>query len=199
MGLSYEEILAKANNGNGAGKRGRKWDGCNLSFREEAVPNRKKSEEAGRLITDPVEVVEVWPPGGDKTVVILEDHHKQEYAPEYTAWKSCKAQPSTGTPLEEWSLLPKSPCEELLYLGVRTVEQLAEANDAVKRKMGPLQPWCKKAADWIEGAKSKQSDVVALKAALEREQKRTKKLEEQMTILLQRIDANEGGSLRDAS
>jgi len=195
MGLSYEEIVAKEHGRIGTRRR---WDGCNLRFFEHFEPNRKKTEEAGRLVTDPVECVEVWPPGGDRTVIKLEASHKAEYATEYNAWRATKEQPTSGTPLEEWSLLHKSVCEELLYLGIRTVEQLAEANDATKQKMGPLQTWCKKAADWIEAAKSKQSDVVALKQALEREQKKTKKLEEQMTLLMQRIDANEGGSLRDA-
>lgn len=194
MGLSYAEIYQRE-----MGQRSskRRWDGCNIRFFLHAEPNPKKSEEAKRLICDEIECVEVFPPGGERTVVKLEDVHKLEYAAEYAAWKANQAQPESGTPLSEWTLLSKSTCEELKYLGIRTVEQLAEANDAAKQKMGPLQSWCKKAKDWLESANTKQSEVTALKERLERAEKKAKKLEEQLTVLIQRVEATEGIRLSD--
>jgi hypothetical protein len=162
-----------------------------------AEPNPKKSEEAKRLICDEIECAEVFPPGGERTVVKLEESHKLEYAAEYAAWKATQAQPASGTPLSEWTMLPKSTCEELRYLGFSTVEQVAEANDAAKQKMGPLQNWCKKAKEWVDSAGCKQNEVAALKEKAERLEKKVKKLEEQNEILIQRIEANEGIRLRD--
>jgi hypothetical protein len=52
------------------------------------------------------------------------------------------------------------------------------------------------AKDWLDAANSSQFNVVALKQQLEREQKRTAKLEEQVELLLQRVEGNEGTDLR---
>jgi len=82
------------------------------------------------------------------------------------------------------------------YLGFKTVEQLAEANDDVKRRMGPLSKFIKMAQDWLHAASSSQNEVVKLKQLLEREERRTAKLEEQIEFLMQRVEANEGTSLR---
>ena len=89
-----------------------------------------------------------------------------------------------------------SAMRELHYLGFRTVEQLATANDEIKRKIGPLSKFIKLAADWLEAAKSSQHDVVTLKQQLENESNRRKMLEEKVELLLQRIEANEGTDLR---
>lgn len=186
------EAIARGSTNGGTAPRKRTWDGCNLRFFMLSEPNQRKSDEAGRLICDEIECIEVWPPGGDRTPVKLEEHHRQEYKPEYDRWKATLSQPESGTPLTEWTPLPKSACMELNYLGIKTVEQLAEANDEVKRKIGPMMSFCKKAKEWLKAADSKQADVTALREQLEREQKRTAKLEEQIGLLISRIESNEG-------
>jgi hypothetical protein len=52
------------------------------------------------------------------------------------------------------------------------------------------------AKDWMDSAKSSQADVVALKEELDNEKRRTEKLREQVELLLQRVEANEGTDLR---
>jgi hypothetical protein len=84
----------------------------------------------------------------------------------------------------------------LQHLGFKTVEQLADAHDELKRKLGPTGRFIKMAKDWLDAANSSQFNVVALKQQLEREQKRTAKLEEQVELLLQRVEGNEGTDLR---
>ncbi|MFO0089245.1 MAG: hypothetical protein ACK518_00225, partial [bacterium] len=81
------------------------------------------------------------------------------------------------------------------YLGFRTVEQLAEAIDEVKRRMGPLSRFVKEAQEWIKAASSEQAQVVSLRESLEREKLRTERLENQVELLMQRIEANEGTRL----
>jgi len=84
---------------------------------------------------------------------------------------------------------------ELQYLGFKTVEQLCDANDDVKRRMGPLAQYVKRAKDWIEAANLPQNEIVNLREALEREKSRSNKMEHQLAILMQRIDATEGNNL----
>jgi chromosome segregation ATPase len=95
-------------------------------------------------------------------------------------------------PLQEWPRVTASAIKELAYLGFRTVEQLAEANDEVKRRMGPLSKFVKEAQEWIAAATSGQSQVVALKEALDRERTRAERMEQQIELLMQRIEGNEG-------
>jgi len=89
-----------------------------------------------------------------------------------------------------------STLRELQHLGFKTIEQLADAHDELKRKLGPTGRFIKMAKDWLDAANSSQFSVVALKQQLEREQKRTAKLEEQVELLLQRVEGNEGTDLR---
>ena len=87
---------------------------------------------------------------------------------------------------------------ELQHMGFKTVEQLAETTDDVKRRLGTLSKFVKIAKDWIESANSSQFQVTALKQQLEREQRRTEKLEQQVELLMQRVEANEGTDMRSA-
>jgi predicted nuclease with TOPRIM domain len=81
-------------------------------------------------------------------------------------------------------------------LGFKTVEQLANATDEAKRKLGPLSKFCKLAKDWMDAAKSDQNEVVKLRQLLEREQAKTDDLRHKLELLMQRVEANEGISLR---
>jgi hypothetical protein len=115
-----------------------------------------------------------------------------EYPEQYAAFMAGNEPVISGTPLAEWTPLNGSAMRELQYMGFKTVEQLAQASDDVKRKMGPLSRFVKMAVDWLAAANSTQSQVVTLREQLEREQARTGKLEEQVKLLLMRIEANEG-------
>jgi hemolysin activation/secretion protein len=90
-----------------------------------------------------------------------------------------------------------SAMRELQYLGFKTVEQVANASDEAKRKLGTLSKFIKLAQEWLAAANSTQNEVVKLKNQLEQEQIRTAKLENKVELLLQRISANEGTDLRD--
>ena len=193
--IDWNEVAAQAA-GPRTASRKRRYDGASLRFYFERKINQKKSDTEKRPIYDEIEMLEVWPPGGDRTPVMIDDQVKMEYAPEYAIWKERNEQPKDGTPLAEWSMVPRTLVEELTFFGIKTVEQLANANDEVKRKLGPLNTWCKKAKNWIDGAKCDQNELVILKEQLEREQKRTSKMEEQIELLLRRIESNEGTSMR---
>jgi hypothetical protein len=131
----------------------------------------------------------------DETVRAVEPRDVQEYPEEYARFKAGSEPVQAGTPLMEWSLLPGTAMRELQHMGFRTVEQLAEANDDIKRRIGPLSQFVKKAKEWIEAANAPQNEIVSLREQLERERKRTEKLERDLAMLIQRVNATEGNSM----
>ena len=175
-----------------------KWSGANIKFLNVVRKNDEKSLDAGRDIYDEVPSISIQWPGGDETVRALEERDKHEFPELWAAFSSGMGEVQSGMPLKEWTRITASALHELAYLGFRTVEQLAEANDDVRRRMGPLSQYIKEAQDWLEAANGAQAQVVALKESLEREQKRTERLEHQLELLMQRIEATEGISLERA-
>jgi hypothetical protein len=181
---------------NGQAQQRKRFHGANVKFFNSYNENKEKSLEAGRAIFDEIPSISIQYPGGDETVRKIEPQDIADYPDHYAAYKAGSEAVVSGTPLAEWTLMNGSTLRELQHLGFRTVEQLAEAHDEIRRKLGPTGRFIKMAKDWLDAANSSQFNVVALKQQLEREQKRTAKLEEQVELLLQRVEGNEGTDLR---
>jgi len=181
------------------GSQGRKrYSGANVRFFNAYNENISKSAEAGRAIFDEIPSISIQFPGGDETVRKIEPQDKAEYADLYSAFSTGSEPVLSGTPLSEWPPLTGSAMRELQHLGFKTVEQLAVTHDEMKRRLGPLSKFVKMAKDWIDAASAPEAEFVALRQQLARELKRTEKLEEQVELLMQRVEANEGTSLRSA-
>ena len=172
--------------------RRKSFHGANVVFKLEAVEDTLATEKEGRPIFKDVEIIEVRYPGEGPTVLEVTDKHKKEYSELYQAFKAGQEQPTSGTPLEQWPLLSKAFCNEFKALGVRTVEQLAEANDNLKRRMRSGVKYCEEAASWLALASSPQNQVASFKKENERLQRQIETLQNQVGELLTRIDMNEG-------
>ena len=181
---------------NGQMQPKRRYQGANVKFFNAYNENKEKSLAVGRPIYDEIPSISIQWPGGDETVRRIEPRDTIDYPELYAAFKAGNEPITSGTPLSEWPPMNGSAMRELQHMGFKTVEQLAEANDEVKRRLGPLSKFVKMAKDWIDAATSSQSEVVSLRQLLEREQKRTAKLEQQLELLMQRVEANEGTDLR---
>jgi len=177
---------------NGHQQQKSRWAGANVKFMMVCRKNETKSAEAGREIYDEIPSISIQWPGGDETVRAIEERDKVEHPQAYAAFMAGTGPVQSGMPLQEWPRVTASAIKELAYLGFRTVEQLAEANDEVKRRMGPLSKFVKEAQEWMAAATSGQSQVVALKEALDRERTRAERMEQQIELLMQRIEGNEG-------
>jgi hypothetical protein len=181
---------------NGSSQPKKRYSGANVKFFNAYNENKQKSLDAGRAVFDEIPSISIQWPGGDETVRRIEPQDVQDYPQEYAAFTAGNAPIENGTPLAEWPPMNGSAMRELQYMGFKTVEQLAETNDDVKRRMGPLSQFVQKAKDWLDAANSSQFEVTSLRQQLEREKKRTAKLEQQMELLMQRIEGNEGIDLR---
>jgi hypothetical protein len=177
---------------NGGAPARNKWSGCNVKMFMVCRKNEQKSAEAGRDIFDEIPSISFRWPGQDETVRALEPQDKMEHPMLWEAFQAGTKEVQSGMPLKEWPKITASAIHELAYLGFRTVEQLAEANDEVKRRMGPLGRFVKEAKEWLDAANSPQSQVVSLRETLEREKVRADRLENQIELLMQRIEGNEG-------
>jgi hypothetical protein len=181
---------------NGQQQPKRRFQGANVKFFNAYNENREKTLKEGRPIYDEIPSISIQWPGGDETVRRIEPQDIQEYPQEYKAFQVGNEPVDSGTPLVQWPPIPGTAVRELQHMGFKTVEQLAEANDEVKRRLGPLSRFVKLAQEWMKAANSSQSEVVKLKEMLEREQKRAAKMEQQLELLMQRVEANEGTDLR---
>lgn len=174
---------------NGRPTHRRSLDGSNLRFYHDYIDDPEATAKANGIPKKKeIEMLEVHYPGGDKTPLRVDDNIRQEYAAEYNAWKQNQEPPTSGTPLSEWSLMPRSVVEELRHFGIKTVEQLKDLPDEPKRRLGPLGSWCKKAKEWDKASNSSQAQVTALQEQLDRQTKRADKLEEQVSQLIKRIE-----------
>lgn len=172
------------------------YEGANIRFYLHAEQNHQRTEKEGRPIFDEFEMIEVHFPGGDKTCLKVEQKHIDAYPNQYKAFKDGQEQPTSGTPLAEWSLITRAHVEELRHFGVKTVEQLALLTDDVRRKMTSISPLVKKAKAWLAAAEGAQGKVAALEEQNEKLVNKIKKMEEQLILLMQRVEASEGTRLQ---
>jgi hypothetical protein len=122
------------------------------------LKNEEKSIEAGRPIIDDVECVRIIVPG-DKNNQIdrpATSTDKARFAKQYAMFSQGLKEEDqiSGTRLTEWPFLSRGQCEEFRYLGIRTVEQLAEVRDDIVSKVPGLVTLKQNAAVWLGKAKS---------------------------------------------
>lgn len=175
----------------------RRFQGANVKFFNAYNENKEKSLAQGRPIFDEIPSISIQWPGGDETVRKIEPQDVEEYPELYARFKAGSEPVSDGLPLSEWPPMTGSAMRELNYLGFKTVEQLSNANDEVKRRMGPLVKFVKLATDWLQAAKSDESEIVRLRQLLEREEAQRKLLQHKLELFMQRIEGNEGTDLRN--
>ena len=119
------------------------------------MTNEEKSIAEGRLIVDDVESVKIIIPG-DKNSVIdrpATPQDKKRFAQQYAAFKQGKEGEDqlSGTRLKDWPFLSRGQVEELRFIGIKTVEQLANCNDTVN--FAGLQQMKTHAKSWLATAK----------------------------------------------
>lgn len=189
--IPWNEIM----NG-GVGEPRRRYAGANVYFFNAYNLNREKSLAAGREVYDEIPSISIQFPGHDQTVRRIEPRDIQEYPEKYAAFMAGSEPVESGTPLSQWTMMNGAAMKELQYLGFKSVEQLAEASDEAKRKMGTLSHYVKKAKEWLEAANGTQAQIVTLQERLDREVARSRKLEEQVQLLIRRVESSEGTDLR---
>lgn len=139
-----------------------------------AVEHKAESEKQGRPIFRDVEYVEIRIAGDKNNVPVFKvnDEHRSRWPEVYKQFKAGLEQTQEGTPLDEWSVLPRSKVEEYKALGIYTVEALADLPDSAIHRIGmDARKIMAQAKAFIEDAKdnAKVNELAAQNEALKAE------------------------------
>ena len=145
--------------------------------------NEAKSAEEGRPIYEDKEYVEIRTPGNTTNIVQrpVTDMDKKRFAAAYREFKAGDTEQVIGTPLVEAPWITRSQVEELSYLRIRTVEQLANVGDDVCTRIPGLFK-LKQRAQQMEVNAEKQAPFIKL-------QKEREDMQAQIDSLKETVEA----------
>lgn len=110
-----------------------------VRFFHKQVQNKLESQAQGRPVFREKEYIEIRVPGQRDVQACRPATYqdKQRFPRHYEAFQKRVEPPSEGMPLTEWPKITRTLAEELSFLNVKTVEQLASMKDAnLSRIMG---------------------------------------------------------------
>lgn len=123
-----------------------------VRFFKKAARDDLESEKQARMVFKEVDFVQIMVPGDRDNILIRPagEGDKRRFAKQYEAFQRGESEAVVGTPLELWGKLTLPQVEELRYIGVRTIEQLAELRDDAVMKMPGALDLKRRAAAFIE-------------------------------------------------
>lgn len=129
-------------------------NGVYAKFYMRSIQNEAKSETEGRPIFEDAEFIEIIAAGNSTNIVRrpVRQQDKQRFREAYMRFREGDADQLCGTPLAEVAWISRSMVEELGYIKVRTLEQLAELNDQACGRMPGLHEMKRKAAAHMKKA-----------------------------------------------
>jgi hypothetical protein len=157
-----------------------------VRFETRSIEDRDASIAEGHYVGKDVVFAIVTAPGSRDTIerpvedwlLNIEEGVKQERVPEswlsayrraYKDYKESRETPEFGTPIKEWSVASPSQIKIMLDINVRTVEQLAEANEETVSRIGMGGRALKeKAKNWLESAGSQGKTAEKLNCSQDR-------------------------------
>lgn len=159
--------------------------GVHARFYLKPVIDKAASAAAGRTIHKEVEYVEILAAGNPNNIVqrraTSEDRNR--FRDQYAMFREGNSEQLTGTHLAEVAWLTRSQIEELSYLRIRSLEQLANVSDEVcGRHVGLYE--LKKKANAVLEASASEAPLHQLQAENEKLLKQVEELTEQLKILL---------------
>lgn len=139
-------------------------------FERRSVENRAASQAAGHYVGRDVDMAIITRPGSRDNLEqeaetwiaglrkkaqdgqVPMDWHRG-FSEAYKAWKDGEALPDSGTPIKGWPVLGPAAQQELISMGIRTVEDLAALPDPELRNIGiGAISYKQKATAWLEAA-----------------------------------------------
>lgn len=102
-----------------------------VKFYLKSVPDSAATAEAGRPMYKEVEYVDIRVVGKKNGGVARPARHSDmdRFPQHYAMFKNRVEAPVEGTPLSEWPPIGRSTVEQLAFMNIKTVEQLAELSD----------------------------------------------------------------------
>lgn len=168
-----------------------------VTFELRAVEDRAATIKNGHYTTKDVEMAMVTPPYSKDCIEMecsawlkknddderngrIKTQWRDSWKRAYDAWKSGQELPLDGHPIKGWGVISPAQQANLLTIGIKTVQDLAKANDEGVRRIGMgavdlknrAQAWLKAEA----GPGKAAQEIASLKADNERQQEQIKQL-----------------------
>lgn len=168
-----------------------------ITFDRRPVENVTRSQAENRAIFEDVDFVTVYTPGSSNTIVhkvdewwskldqqvrigAIPSQYVDEYKKAYESWESGKEPTVDGTHLSEWTKITRSQAEMWNRVHVRTVEELATANEQTCDAFGMgARAMRDEARLWLESATGNET----IKAELEEMRKLNSELLDRLAAL----------------
>jgi hypothetical protein len=174
-----------------------------VEFKQIAVEDRNASIEQGRRVTKNVNMAYVMQIGSkDQTEKVAEEWIAQlerkaidgeypedwvrHFSTKFQDWLAGRETPENGYPIREWAVLSPADVENLLALKIRTVEDLAAANEELLQKNLGLRTLKQKAQAWLNSSNASAEKL----AALEIENEQLKETIDRMNERLKAVEAD---------
>lgn len=142
-----------------------------VKFTMEPVLDNAASAAAERPIYKDREFVTILVPG-DKLLTFkakVDNTHRIRFPVQYAAFKNSQGEILEGTPLAGWPHITDGQRKELEYFNIRTVEHLADANDASAGAMMGIQSLKQSAKRFLQDQKDKAPTIRLEKELAERD------------------------------
>ena len=175
-----------------------------VEFEDRSVEDRDASIKEGRLVMRPVHYAVIRQIGNKDTiekeagpwldhldVLVQAGSYRREWAEafrkKYEAWKAGQEGPALGFTSKQWASVSKAQADNLINVGVTTVEDLASANEQTLQRVGmgarALQD---KARAWLDSAKAhgNAEELAALRAKVGDLEQANKDLREKLERFL---------------
>lgn len=131
----------------------RKERAAYVRFEVRPMEDKQASKEAGRCVMKDVEFALITAPYSRDVLPMevpewlsmlksqvdmqqIPQQWQEEYRKSYEFWKQGLEMPLSGTPIKGWGMISPATQEELIRMNIRTVEDLAVANDEAIRRIG---------------------------------------------------------------
>lgn len=152
-----------------------------------------ESAEAGRRVCKDVVMVEIMTAGNTNSSVVRKatEEDKGRFRRQYEAFMAGNSDEMFGTPLSDITWLTKSQVEELAYIKVRSLEELANVSDHACAGMAGLYDLKRKAQAFLEKAE-KSGPITALAEENKILQGQVEALQAQMQELIKSVSAQQG-------
>jgi hypothetical protein len=182
-----------------------------VRFEQRAEEDRTASIAAGHYVARNVDFALITPMGSKDTIErkvedwfpqlrqqVSEQRFQagwlQAYRDIYTAWQEGRELPTSGTPILHWPAVSPSQAQAIIQARIRSVEDLANANEVAIQMIGMGGRALKqKAVDWLAASANSgklAERAAALEAANSDLQARNKSLEERLAALEARLPAD---------
>jgi len=168
-----------------------------VQFYMGSIKNEDKSTEAGHPIFEAVPFVKIMVPGDKNTVIntTVDEKTKRRFARLWSQFQQNQTQTIEGMPIREWPAITRAQADELFYLNIVTVEQLAGLADVYGSRIMGFNDLKRKAQTYLEAAKD---SALAEKLSAEnvRLQGQITYLQDELRKVNQRFEAMEANNAK---